>query len=251
MKARRSASTVLALNLTYVAIIAVFLIPIVWLVSLAFRIPAEALSLTVNPIPRAPTFANFAQVLQTSRLPVYLRNGLVLALSGAAGALCFSAPAGYALSRLRFRRQRPLLLALLFAVTISPLAIILPLYQYVQRLGLGDSMIGTALIYIAIAAPLSTWVLKSYFDTVPREVDEAAVIDGCTRFGAFFRIVLPLSTPGLAASFILTAILGWSQFVVPFILLGRPDLVPISVGIFNYLGTYSGTAPQLVITYQP
>ena len=233
MRTQRSASTVLALNLTYAAITAVFLIPILWLVSLAFRTPAEALSLTVNPFPHAPTLSNFTQVLQTSRFPIYLRNGLILALGGAAGALCFAAPAAYALSRLRHRRQRPLLLALLFSVTVSPLAIILPLYQYVQRLGLADSMTGTALIYLAISAPLSTWVMKSYFDTVPREVDEAAMIDGCTRFGAFARIVLPLSTPGLAAGFILTAILGWSQFVVPFILLARPNLLPISVGIFQ------------------
>ena len=102
------------------------------------------------------------------------------------------------------------------------------------------------LVYVAVAAPLSTWMLKGFFDGIPAELDQAAMIDGCTRFGAFFRVVAPLTISGLTATFILTSILGWSQFVVPFILLSRPNELPIAVGIFNFLGTYTGSATQLV-----
>jgi multiple sugar transport system permease protein len=89
-------------------------------------------------------------------------------------------------------------------------------------------------------------MLKGFMDSIPRSLEEAAMIDGCTRLGALFRVILPLAIPGLASAFILNAILGWSQFVVPFILLSRPELQPISVGIFNFQGTYTATSTQLV-----
>jgi multiple sugar transport system permease protein len=89
-------------------------------------------------------------------------------------------------------------------------------------------------------------MLKGFMDGIPQSIEEAALIDGCTRLGAFLRVVLPLTLPGLMSAFILNAILGWSQFVVPFILLSRPELQPISVGIYNFQGAYTATSTQLV-----
>ena len=129
---------------------------------------------------------------------------------------------------------------------ISPLVIMVPLYRYMDRVGLTDSHFGAAVIYIAIAAPLFTWMLKGFLDGIPQSLEDAAMIDGCTRFGAFMRVVLPLSLPGLTSAFVLNAILGWSQFIIPFILLSKPNLLPISVGIFNFQGTYNQTSTQIL-----
>ena len=131
------------------------------------------------------------------------------------------------------------MIGLLAFQMISPLVIMVPLYRYMDRIGLTDSQFGAALIYIAISAPLFTWMLKGFLDGIPQSLEDAAMIDGCTRFGAFMRVILPLSLPGLTSAFVLNAILGWSQFIIPFILISKPALLPISVGIFNFQGTYS------------
>jgi multiple sugar transport system permease protein len=219
---------------------------VLWLLSLSIRTSAEVFVSDLRLIPNTPTLQNFMQVLGNPQFPGYLWNGLVLSLAGAAGAICFAAPAAYAFSRFRFRMKNQLLFAVLAFQMISPLVIMVPLYQYMQALGLTESTLGAALVYIAVAAPLSTWMLKGFFDGIPIELDQAAMIDGCTRRRAFVSVVMPLSVSGVTATFILTAILGWSQFVVPFILLSRPAMLPIAVGIFNFLGTYTGSATQLV-----
>ena len=89
-------------------------------------------------------------------------------------------------------------------------------------------------------------MLKGFLDGIPQSLEDAAMIDGCTRWGAFMRVILPLSLPGLTSAFVLNAILGWSQFVVPFILISKPALLPIAVGIFNFQGTYSQNSTQIL-----
>ena len=140
-----------------------------------------------------------------------------------------------------------MLFALLGFQMISPLVIMVPLYRYMRALGLTEIQFGAALVDAAISAPIATWILKGTFDAIPREfLEEAAMIHGCSRWQAFVLIILPVCVPGLASTFILTAMLGWSQFMVPFILLSQPNMLPISVGIFNFLGAYTGSATQLV-----
>jgi multiple sugar transport system permease protein len=160
--------------------------------------------------------------------------------------MLFATPAAYALSRFRFRNRNLAMIGLLAFQMISPLVIMVPLYRYMDRLGMTDSLLAAGFIYIAVAAPLFTWMLKGFLDGIPQSLEEAAMIDGCTRFGAFMRVVLPLSLPGLTSAFVLNAILGWSQFIIPFILISKPSLLPISVGIFNFQGTYNQTSTQIL-----
>jgi multiple sugar transport system permease protein len=234
---------------TYAAYVVIFLFfigPLLWLVSLSIRTRAEIFVSEVRLIPYAPTIENYIGVLNNPRFPLYLWNGLKLAIVGAVGAMIFATPAAYAFSRFRFRSRRVGMIALLAFQMISPLVIMVPLYRYMDRLGLTESHFGAAMVYTAVAAPLFTWMLKGFIDSIPQTLEDAAMIDGCTRLGAVLRVVLPLALPGLTSAFILNAILGWSQFVVPFILLSRPELLPISVGIFNFQGSYTTTSTQLV-----
>ena len=232
---------------TYVAyaVICLFFIgPLLWLLSLSLRTPAEIF--VPRAWPKDPTLQNYSEVLRNPLFPTYLWNGLKLALAGAFGALLFATPAAYALSRFRFRNRNLAMIGLLAFQMISPLVIMVPLYRYMDRIGLTDSHFGAALIYIAIAAPLFTWMLKGFIDGIPQSLEDAAMIDGCTRFGAVVRVILPLALPGLTSAFVLNAILGWSQFIIPFILLSKPSLLPISVGIFNFQGTYSQSSTQIL-----
>ncbi|MGA7993711.1 MAG: carbohydrate ABC transporter permease [Bradyrhizobium sp.] len=223
-----------------------FALPLLWLLSLSVRTPAEILVAEVRIVPHSPTLQNFVEVLRNQQFLGYLWNGAKLSIIGAAVACAAAAPASYAFSRFQFRGKTQLLFAVLGFQMISPLVIMVPLYRYMQALGLTESHLGAALVYAAVAAPIATWTLKGSFDAIPRELEEAAMMDGCSRAQAFLRIVLPIGLPGLASTFILAAMLGWSQFIVPFILLSQPGMLPISVGIFNFLGAYTGSATQLV-----
>jgi multiple sugar transport system permease protein len=236
----------IATYVAYALICLFFAGPLLWLTSLSIRTTAEIFVSDIHLLPREPTFENYVTVLNNPLFPPYLWNGLKLAVAGAFGAMLFATPAAYALSRFRFRYRRFWMIGLLAFQMISPLVIMVPLYRYMDEIGLTESHFGAGLIYIAISAPLFTWMLKGFLDGIPQSLEDAAMIDGCTRFGAFMRVILPLSLPGLTSAFVLNAILGWSQFIVPFILISRPNLLPISVGIFNFQGTYSTQSTQLL-----
>ncbi len=242
----RARNEAIPIYLALALILLFFALPLFWLLSLSIRTPAEILIAEVRIVPHSPTLQNFVEVLGNQQFLGYLWNGVKLSVAGAGCACAAAAPASYAFSRFKFPGKTQLLFAVLGFQMISPLVIMLPLYRYMHALGLTKSHLGAALVYAAVAAPIATWTLKGSFDAIPEELEEAAMIDGCTRSQAFLRITLPISLPGLASTFILTTMLGWSQFIVPFILLSQPDMLPISVGIFNFLGAYTGSATQLV-----
>jgi multiple sugar transport system permease protein len=234
---------------TYLGLLAVLLffgIPLLWMLSLSFRDSAEILVTTINPVPKHPTLGNYRDVLHSAQFPRFLLNSAILSAIGACGAIAVAAPAAYAFSRLRFAGRRGLLVAVLALQMISPLVLAFPLYRYFASLGLLDSLPATGLVYIALLMPLGTWMLKSFFDGIPRELDDAALIDGASRWKAFTAVVLPIALPGLTAVFVLTALLAWAEFVIPYILLTSPSHLPISVGILNLQGTYATNATGIL-----
>ncbi len=232
--------------LAYFAICVFFAGPLLWIFSLSIRTAAEVYVSDIRIWPLKPTLDNYREALGNALFVSYLLNGLKLAVGGALGAMLFATPAAYALSRFKFRNRNVAMIGLLAFQMISPLVIMVPLYRYLDRVGMLDNLLAAGFIYVAIAAPLFTWMLKGFLDGIPQSLEEAAMIDGCTRFGAFMRVVLPLSLPGLTSAFVLNAILGWSQFIIPFILISKPSLLPISVGIFNFQGSYNQTSTQIL-----
>jgi multiple sugar transport system permease protein len=232
--------------LVFAAALVFFGGPLLWVLSLSIRTQQEVFITSLRVIPESPTLENYVEVLYSAQFSVFLINSLKLSVAGSVGAILVAAPAAYAFSRLDFRGNSALLISVLALQMISELVIAIPLYRYFARLNVLDSHLSTAMVYIAILVPLATWMLKGFFDGIPPALDEAAMVDGCTRFGAFRRIVLPLILPGLTSVFVLTAILAWGQFVVPYILLSEPSLLPISVGILNFQGNYASTSPNVV-----
>ena len=248
MKGRRRGQ-LLGDALTYLVFLFALLFfggPLLWVLSLSIRTQQEVFITSLRLIPESPTLENYVEVLVSAQFSVFLINSLKLAVAGSLGAMVVAAPAAYAFSRLDFRGKGPLLIGVLALQMISPLVIAIPLYRYFARLNVLDSHFSTAMVYIAILVPLATWMLKGFFDGIPPALDEAAMVDGCTRFGAFRRVVLPLILPGLTSVFVLTAILAWGEFIVPYILLSEPSLLPISVGILNFQGNYAATSPNVL-----
>lgn len=229
-------------GLNYLGLLAVLLffgVPLLWILSLSLRTQEDILVTTVNPVPANPTLGNYGEVLSSAQFPRFLFNSALLSLMGSVGAMLVAAPAAYAFSRMVFRGRKGLLIAVLALQMISPLVLAFPLYRYFASLGLLDSIPVTGLVYIAILMPLATWMLKGFFDGIPSELDDAAMIDGATRWSAFRRVVLPVALPSLTAVFVIAALLAWAEFVIPFILLSDPSNLPISVGILNFQGNYA------------
>jgi multiple sugar transport system permease protein len=234
---------------TYLGLLLVLLffgIPLLWMLSLSFRNATEILITTINPVPSHPTLDNYRQVLRSAQFPRFLLNSAILSAIGACGAIAVAAPAAYAFSRMRFAGRRSLLIGVLALQMISPLILAFPLYRYFASLGLLDSLPATGFVYIAILMPLATWMLKGFFDGIPQDLDDAAMIDGASRWRAFKAVVLPIALPGLTAVFVITALLAWAEFVIPYILLTSPSHLPISVGILNLQGTYATNATGIL-----
>ncbi len=225
---------------------AFFLVPLLWLLSLSLRTRQEVFLGASRFIPKRPTLANFEQILSDPAFVTYLWNGLKLSALGGIGCLIVAAPAAYAFSRFRFGSRGSLMMAILAFQMVSPLVILVPLYRYMASLGLLDSHFSVTMIYIAVSLPMAVWLLKSSIDGIPKSLEEAAEIDGCTRFGIFWRITLPLVAPGMASAFILIMILNWSQFLVPFLLLSTDSKLPISVAIFTFAGTSNASSTQVL-----
>ncbi|SFQ21058.1 multiple sugar transport system permease protein [Roseivivax halotolerans] len=235
--------------LTYVALIALgvfFAVPFAWLISLALRTPAEVYLGAARFIPSEPTLANFATILSDPAFLIYLWNGLKLSAAGGGLAVALAIPAAYACSRIDFRGRGAVMVSLLAVQMISPLVILVPLYRWMNALDLLNRDISVIAIYGALGMPLAVWLLKVAFDAIPRELEEAAEIDGASRVDILMRITLPLARPGIASAFILAMVMNWSQFLIPFVLLERDADWPISVAIFNFAGSVSASTTQLL-----
>lgn len=240
MKPRSSTGVTLSIYVGYAAVLAFFLLPVLWVFSLSLRSLDELFVFPPTILPEHVDWSSYSTVLTESPLVVYVWNSVKFSAATVVGALLVAIPAAYALSRLRFRtpaRKEAVLLGILAVQLISPLVTALPLYRYFSALGLINSQAAVALVYVAVEAPFATWMLKGFLDSVPRALDDAACIDGCSRWQTLTKVLLPVMLPGLASTAIVLAISSWGQFLIPYILMDRDDLQPVGVGVLTFQST--------------
>jgi multiple sugar transport system permease protein len=247
-RVRRTVGSI-AIYAGFIVVGLIFLFPLLWVASLSLRPMAELFAFPPRLVPQHPTLAGYHDVLTGSPLARYLLNSVKLVSTTVLCALAIAVPSAYALSRLRFHRPglKPLvMLGMLSVQLISPLVTALPLYRWFSTIGLINSHVAVILVYVALSAPFATWMLTGFLDTVPVALDEAARIDGCTRLQSLLRVLLPVMLPGLASTAILVAISSWGQFIVPFVLLSRDNLYPVSVGILDYQSSSDSVSTNLL-----
>ena len=218
----------------YVVAMLFFAFPVVWIASASVRPEGELLSLPFRLIPQEVSFTAYQRVFQEG-MPVWLFNSTVITLVGVGSIVAVSVPAAYAFSRFRFRGRRELLGLVLLFQMISSVIIIVPLYSVMTSLGLIDTRIGLILLYVGIQTPFSIWLLKGYFDTLPKELDYAARIDGCNRFQTLRHVLLRPIAPGIAVVAIFNTVFLWSEFVLAYTVLGSErSLYTISIGVYEF-----------------
>ena len=232
-KSRKEKLTRMGLFLAYVVITLFFLFPIFWVLSTSLKSVPQLFASPPIWLPTDPAFGNYSYVFNNTPTLRYLLNSALLVSLTVIFTVLIAVLAAYGFSRYAFRSKRPSLLAVLAFQMISPVVIAIPLYRLFSELNILNNYASLTVVYVAVVLPFTTWFLKGYFDTIPYQVDEAAIVDGASRWQVLSRILLPVSAPGIATAAILTAVLSWSQFVIPFILLDDRTLYPVSVGLVN------------------
>ncbi|MGM4914081.1 carbohydrate ABC transporter permease [Rhizobium sp. 768_B6_N1_8] len=218
------------------------LLPLSWALLGGFKNPNELFTYPPTIWPRSPTFANFIDLFTRLDFGHYIWNTVIVAVLTVIFTLFFGGLAGYALSRWDFRHKDVLLLVLLGLQLIPSTVNIVPYYMIMNQLGLLNTLTALVMIYTATHIPITIWVLKGFFDTVPRSLDEAAAIDGCSKWRTFWSVIMPLSLPGLSVAGFLVFVSAWSEFLVPLVIAGGKDVAVASVGLFTFFGPDSATA---------
>lgn len=227
------------ISLLILAVLIVFsVLPFLWMVSTAFKTQSELYTPVPVLIPSRPTIANFIYVLQRGSFGLYFRNSTLVSLGTTILALAVSLMAGYGFSRYRFPMHNGLLFGFLMMQMFPGVLLIIPLFQLVKFLGLMDSMQALVLANTTFAVPLCTWLLKGFFDQIPKELEEAGMIDGCSRFGAMWRVILPLAVPGIIASAIYVFIGSWDELVFAITFTSSDTVRTLPVGLSRFISSY-------------
>lgn len=226
----------------YVAVLAYVLFalfPLFWLVKISFTPGPLLYTEGIRLWPSAATLANYSFVLTGSHFPYFFANSVTVSVATALAVTMLAGAAGYALSRFTFRLKAAIAFLLLLTQMFPVVMLIPPIYRLMTPLGLTDSLFGLITVYTAFNVPFATFLMQSFFDGIPVQLEEAAMIDGCTRFGALRRIILPLTLPGMAATlgFVFTA--AWSELLFALMLINSEEKMTFPVGLLTFVSKFA------------
>jgi N,N'-diacetylchitobiose transport system permease protein len=231
------------LNALGLAVFAVATFPVFWMISTAFKPNEEIFSTTPRPLPADPTLEHFDYVLGDGIAEVsfwtYLGNSALLAIATVLVSGLLAVLAATAVARFRFRLRTTFLVMLLVVQMVPLEALVIPLFLDLKQLGMINSLVGLAVVYIGFALPFSIWMLRGFVAAVPRELEEAAAIDGAGPVRIFLRVLLPLVAPGLVATSIFSFITAWNEFIFAFTFLDDQDKYTLPVMMQYFFGNAS------------
>lgn len=232
LRPRRLAGSMLYSVLT-VLVILVFLIPVLAIVLTSFKNRLDALAYPPKFL-FMPTFQNFRDIFTLYPFWAYLRNSVLVTTLATFFALVLGTPAAYALARFQFKKRENLAFWILSLRMTPPIAAIIPYFILLRLVTLTDKPAGLILIYMTFNVPFVVWMMRGFFEEIPRSIEEAALVEGCDHFGAFFRVALPLVRTGVAATAILTFLFTWNEFLFALILTStdKAMTLPVAVTLF-------------------
>ena len=215
------------------------LFPLFWLVKISVTPGSLLYSEGIRLWPSATTLDNFRFVLLQSQFPHFFANSVLVSVATAVVVTILAGAGGYALSRFAFR-AKPAIAFLLLLTQMFPLVMLIPpIYRLMTPLGLTDNLFGLILVYTAFNVPFATFLMQSFFDGIPVQLEEAAMIDGCTRLGALRRVIVPLTLPGMAATlgFVFTA--AWSELLFALMLINAEEKMTFPVGLLTFVSKFA------------
>lgn len=215
------------------------LFPLYWLLKIALTPDQLVYSEGTSLWPSSVTLSNFTEVLFQTDFLSYFGNSLTVSLGTAALTTLIAAGAGYAFSRFHFAGKRLLIVVMLVTQMFPLLMIIAPIYKIISSLGMLNSLTSLIVVYTAFNIPFATFLMQSFFDGIPKDLEEAAMMDGCSRFQALCKVVFPLTLPGLGATlgFVFTA--AWSELLFALMLISKNDAMTFPVGLLTFVSKFS------------
>lgn len=207
--------------------IALMIIPIFWGFLTSWKGTAEIIDI-----------GNFYKVLFMSNFSTYFMNSVIVTVTCVVISTVIAGHAAYALARFRIKHREKIMFAILMTSMVPAVALLIPLYIMSVRAGLYNTRIMLVLVYTAWRTPMLTWILKGFFESAPVAIEEAAMIDGCSRLKTFYKVVVPISQPGIVSSALLTAVYVWNDFLVSFTFVTDEKLRTVSVGLYSYITQY-------------
>src|SRR5437667_9925100 len=207
------------------------LVPFYWMVVTSVKKDKEIYGFEATLVPRQPTLANYTRLFAKTPFVLYLRNSAIIAISTTLLSLVFATLGAYALARLRFPGRALIARGLVFTYLVPPALLFIPLFAVMSVLRLVDTHQGLVLAYLSFAVPFSTWLLMGYFRSVPVELEEAGLVDGCTRLGSLVRVILPMSLPALAVVAFFAFTQSWNEFLYANVFVNSVEVRTITTGL--------------------
>jgi multiple sugar transport system permease protein len=211
------------------------LIPLCWIIITSLKGPKEIYTFPIKYLPEIISFESYRQLFAFTNFAIYFRNSLVIALIASFVTLLITVFSGYAISRYGFRFKKYILLSLFFTQMIPMFLIMVPLYKTFSQVGMIDKLITLIILYTNMMIPFSVIMAKAFFDVIPVSLEEAAQIDGCSRQQALFKIVVPLTLPGLSAIFSFSFINAWNELFLAVMFLNSDVNLTIPVALNSFI----------------
>jgi arabinogalactan oligomer/maltooligosaccharide transport system permease protein len=208
--------------------------PILYVVSISLRGDNAFGSRSLSLFDSQSTFKNFIELFANTPFLKWMMNSLYVSTVVTLTGVVLAATSGYAISRFEFRGKKVMLMSLLTTQMFPATMLMLPFFIVLSKLHLINKFLGLIIIYSSTALPFCIWQMKGYFDTVPKELEEAAKLDGCSSFQAFYKIILPMSTPALVITGLFSFMSSWSEYLVAAITLQDPDLYTLPLGLKSF-----------------
>ncbi|RPH76209.1 MAG: carbohydrate ABC transporter permease [Candidatus Rokuibacteriota bacterium] len=236
MKGRGAATVEKTLAYGVLVVLAVaVLFPFYWMIITSFKSEDQMRSVVSMFWPKPFAIENYQQLLAKTEFAAWYGNSVFVAVSSTLLATAVGTIGAYALARLKFLGRGFMASATLITYLVPPSILFIPLYKQMQALGMANSLAGLIAAYPSFTVPFVTWLLMGYFESIPEELEEAAMIDGATRFGAFYRIVLPLSAPGVLAAGLYAFTQAWNEFLYALVFITDGKLRTLPVGLASFI----------------
>jgi multiple sugar transport system permease protein len=217
----------------------VLLFPIAVMLSTSLKTINDVYRVPPSWIPHPPTLANFHDIWTQYPMATYMKNSLIIGVGATLLNLVAAIPAGYAVARLRFRGRQGFMLLLLLIQMFSPIVVLIPLFKIMAALHWLDTYWSLIVTNTVFTLAFSIWMLASYFRAIPVEIEEAALVDGCTRIQSILRIAIPVAAPGVVTTIIYVFITAWNEFIFALTFISRTEMRTLTVGLYNFIGRWA------------
>jgi N,N'-diacetylchitobiose transport system permease protein len=239
-RGRRRRTRQLGWNVLGVLVLVVMVFPVYWMVATAFKPGQKILSYTPQWFPTDPTLSNFSDAIDQPFFWHAVKNSLIIVSAVVALSVVLAFLASLALAKFHFYGRKAFIVLILGVQMVPLAALIIPLYILMSRLGQVDKLTGVIAMYLTFVLPFTVWTMRGFLLGIPKELEEAAMVDGATRFGAFVRVLLPLVGPGLVATSIFAFIQAWNEFIIAYVFLHTPEKQTLMVWLASFT-TLRGT----------